>query len=474
MADSMPTALTVTSPAGRRPFPNSGAPSTRHQQRLKATPTITGKKYGMVPMPVDLIRKLIRNPDELFQKDVHGYDKVMANPFVQSEFFTMISPIVEADRTVEGYGNVADALLSTILNALPGLENAMEQLLYAYITGVRYIEIIWGVANLEGLKVNMPVEFAPHDTHRFARDEAGFLWMTQDGNQGFLPNRNNLTHTVSGQPIFIAPRKMLIHKYRDGDGRFGYGHGEGRNLFRLTEFMNAVLEWWADACQTGGRPVKVLYVDKDVIQEAIANSGDTGITSATDFLRDEMDRIDNMIENDTYATDGRNRLETVQLGTSGQGKSIFMQLYGALGDMIRLHISGELMTSSDGGGKGSFALSKTHANTQAGRRGRLSRGLATTLHEMVRWIIHFNQGYFRSIPSHARGKVRILTPMFTPQEQLALAKEMGLEVLKSDVFKIVGMSEPTPEQINAGLTVKLGGASAPMPGAEGGFGGFGI
>ncbi len=451
-------------------LPRAGGPSQRHQQRQKAQPTVTTKKYGMVPMPVDLIRRLIRNPDELFAKDPDGYDKVLANPFVQSEFFTLVSPIVEADRAVEGYGDMADALLTTILNAIPGIDDALEQMLYAYITGVRYVEVVWGVANLEGLRVNMPVEFCPHDTHRFARDEHGSLWMTQDGHNGYLPDKNNFIATSTGNPIFVAPRKMLIHKYRDGDGRYGYGHGEGRNLYRLVEFMNAVLEWWADACQTGGRPIKVLYVDKEVISEAIANAGNTGISSAGDFLEDEMERINDMIENDAYATDARNRLETVHFSSEG-GKSVFYELYSAIGDMIRLHISGELMTSSDGDGKGSFALSKTHMVTQAGRRSRLTRGLCNTVHTLAQWIIHYNQAYFRKTPPHARGRVRILTPMFTPQEQLELAKELGLEVLESDVFKVIGLTQPSLEQKNAGLTVKLGGGGAGGPSDLGAFGG---
>lgn len=424
------------------------------KRKKRSQPPLTSMRFGQIPAPIVLIRKLLRNPDELFEKDPNGYDKVMNNPIVQSEYTTLISPIVDSERSVQGYDPETDAKLSEMLSAMPNFEHMVEQALWAYVTGQRLIEMVWGRVVIDGEAFNMPVEFEPHDHQRFAYDVNGFLWMTQDGAFGSLPNRNNLTMTESGNPQFVHPFKMLRHTYRNGDGRWGYGLGEGRALYRLTEFMAATMEMWADFQQSYARPIKWLAIDENVLNEIVANGVDRD-----EYFDDEAEKLRNMIEDDVYVGDARNKLALV---TPGPGQdALFDNLVKTLERFIKLHISGELMTSGDGDGKGSFALSKTHSRTQAGRRGRLVRGLCGTLsQQLLPPLIYYNQAKFPTISARARGRVLIHTPLMTVDEQREAAIASKLPILKDDAYRLIGVQRPSDEQEAAGETIVLGGGGS--------------
>lgn len=422
---------------------------------------LTSNRYRVVVAPADLIGRLVRNPDELFDKDPQGYDKVLTNPIVTSEFQTLCSPIVDADVTVEGFPDDYNERLTQIINEIPNRCEGMEQALYAYFTGLRIIELVWGTRNIGGVTYNVPVDFIPHDHQRFAYDEDWRLWMTQDGSGGYYPNRNNIVQMEGGTAEYVNPRKVLIHRYRNGDGRYNYGHGEGRAVYRWVEFMNAVLEFWADYVQSYARPIKLLKISPEVLQAAIVNSNeatddDGDSDSVESYMQGELTKLENMIENDAFTTDARNEFELVSPGTAPT--EIFGDLLTVLEKFIKYHISGETMTSSEGNeGNGSYALAKVHRGTQAGRRGRLCRGLEHTMtQQLLKYIIHFNRARFEGLSVQHQGKVRILAPMLTPEEQLSLGIQTKARVLKKEVHKLIDFTVPSKEQIENDETMVLG------------------
>lgn len=439
--------------------------AARRRERNLAT-MLTTNRYGPLVAPADLIGLLVRNPDELFAEDPNGYDKVINNPIVASELISLISPIVDAEKVVEGFGDEADGILTNILNTMPNLEDCIEQLLYSYITGIRLVEIVWGNRHIDGIPFNIPVDFESHDALRFAFDEAGRLWMTQDGSGGAYANRNDIVIHELGHAEFVHPRKMLIHRYRSGDGRNGYGLGEGMALYRWVEFFNACLAIWADYNQSYGRPIKWLKVDHEALEAAIANaneSTDSGADSQQAYMDELRDKLEMLIEHDVWVDDARNELSL--LSPERVPEEIFSKLIDFCILFIKLHVSGETLTSSEGSeGNGSYALSQTHMNVQSGRRGRLARGLENTLsNQLLQHIIHFNRGSLPPIPRGSVGRVKILSPKLSPQDRIDMATNMGLEVRKSEAHELVDFGVPTEDEIAAGETIKLGGGGGSEP-----------
>jgi hypothetical protein len=442
----------------------------RRRERELAT-KLTTNRYGPLVAPGDLISLLVRNPDELFEADINGYDKVMGNPIVSSELISLISPITDAEKSVVGYGDEADKVLTNVLNNIPDLQDCIEQLLYAYITGIRLVEIIWGNRMIDGVYYNVPVGFESHDVLRFAFDERGRLWMTQDGSGGSYSNRNDVVIHELGYAEFVHPRKMLIHRYRSGDGRNGYGWGEGRALYRWVEFFNATLAFWADYNQSYGRPIKWLKVDHEALQAAIANANsisDTGADSQESYLDEMRAKLERLIEHDVWADDARNEL--VLLSPEKVPQDIFAKLVEFATQFIKLHISGETLTSGEGSqGNGSYALSKTHMQVQIGRRGRLTRGIQNTLsNQLLPHILHYNRAALPMIPKNALGRVSILSPKMAPEEQIELGTKANLEVRKSEIHEMLGFGVPTDEEVAMGDTVKLGSSNGGegMPGGS--------
>jgi hypothetical protein len=448
------------------------------QDRRPKRPTFTRESFDAGVPPRDWIANLIRNPDELFEKDRQGYDRVIGNPIVRSEFDTLIAPITAAPIVVEGFDDETNTLLTKAIESIPSREHALEQLLYAYFTGLRLVEMVWGTRMVElaavtsegkelsvrcGVRMNLPIAFEPHDTNRFALDEHGFLWMTQDSVFGAANlSRNDIVNNQYGHAVFVHPAKMLRHVYRDGDGRYGYGTGEGLWLYRLVKAWDAAVAYWLDYCQTMGNPFKIGYYDHEWLQAQLANG-----TSPTQVLEDELERLRNMIEADSYTTDARNRIELLTAPPTTHEN--FDRLLMFLGDMIKLYISGQ---SSTQGGKdsGSYAQSVVALLATVARRRKLKAGLEQTLTaQLLPNICWFNRGRMRNYQK-GQGTVRVMAPMLTDRERMELIIQSSTPVLKKDWYSLLEMTAPTKEQEAAGDVFTPGGRAAASSGGDLGFG----
>jgi hypothetical protein len=452
----------------------------RNRRHEAARPSFTRESFGAGVPPRDKIQQLIRNPDELFEKDRQGYDRVIGNPIVRSEFDTLIAPITSAPIVVEGFDEETNTVLTKAIESIPSREHALEQLLYAYFTGLRLVEMVWGTRQVElgavssdgielsvrcGVRMNLPISFEPHDTNRFALDEHGFLWMTQDSVFGASNiSRNDIVSNQYGHAVFVHPAKMLRHVYRDGDGRYGYGTGEGLWLYRLVKAWDAAVAYWLDYCQTMGNPYKIGYYDHEWLKQQLANG-----SSPTDVLEAELERLRNMIEADSYTTDARN--EIALLTAPPTTHENFDRLLIFLGDMIKLYISGQASTQGSGNDSGSYAQSVVALLATVARRRKLKAGLEQTLTaQLLPNICWFNRGRMKAYQK-GQGTVRVMAPMLTDRERMELVIQSGTPVLKKDWYSLLEMTAPTSEQEAAGETFTPGKAAAPAGGGMGfGFG----
>lgn len=424
-------------------------------------PEFTSASFGAGVAPRDLNQLLIRNPDELFAKDRQGYDRVIGNPVVRSEFDTLIAPITSADLVVEGFDDDTNALLTRAVQSIPNREHAIEQMLYAYFTGMRLVEMVWGTRAISiedeagtKIRMNLPVQFEPHDTNRFALDEHGFLWMTQDATFGATNlSRNDLISNRYSQAVFVHPAKMLRHVYRDGDGRYGYGTGEGLWLYRLVKAWDAAVAYWLDFCQQMGSPYKVGYYDHEWLKDHLA----TGSTP-TEILEDELARLRDMIESDAYTTDARNRVELLSAPPTTHDN--FSKLLEFLSDMIKLYISGQTSTQGGTESSGSYAQSVVAMLATVARRRKLKAGLEQTLSaQLLPHICWFNRGRLKRYQAH-HGRIRVMAPNLTDRERMELVIQSKTPILKDEWYGLLEMTAPSKEQEAAGEVITPGGGES--------------
>lgn len=411
-----------------------------HGDRTDYKVVMTSHVFGPKVSPIDIIGTLIRNPDETFNADIKAYDRILTNPVVLAEFTDLCAPIVDAESSVTGVG-ILDDTLTEIVNNIPMLAELKEQLLFAYITGIRMVELVWGVVKIGDFEFAAPTAFLPHDHMRFAFDFTGNLWMTQDSFIGTNSRWNNLVLTQTKGALYVPNGKIIYHRYRDGDGRNGYGHGEGKNLYRLVKAWDAAFSFWADYNQDYGVPLKWLKLDPEFVRERVANG-----TAVDDVAQEEFEKLSAAIGGDTYVSDGRNEL--IIMYPTAAPPETFERMLHFVSDMIRLTITGETVTSS-GNEKGSFALARVAREKPIGRRGRLSRHLERTLTEqLLRPLIRFNGAKFPPQAEAAMMKVR--TPQVSPMERLEIIRTSPFPVVHQEFYDLAEITAPSDMQIAMG------------------------
>lgn len=431
--------------ARANPSPNGNGNTDRPKE--KQIPIVmTSETFGPRVAVRDILNGLIRNPDELYQKDKDGYERVYANPIVKSQLSDLFAPIIAADVEVSTGDGDADEVLTEIINGCPAIEEAKEQMLFAYVDGIRLVETIWGRRWINGTEYNVPIDFAVHNHQRFAFDEYGHLWMTKDDRLGRTGDRNNLpllSHEDE-KALFVPWGKMLVHRYRDGDGRYGYGCGEGLDLWRHVKAWDAVYSFFIDYGQSYGNPIKVIKLDPEYIREKVGHGEDIDTVVAN-----EVAILEDLIGSDTYAMDNRN--EIVLLSSDSVPASVFTDLMNKIEANIKLMITGELITTGEGS-KGSYALARIAREKPVGRQRRLSKMLDRTLsNQLLQHVLMANRGIFGDI-AHS-GKVVSKIPAIEHAQRLEFMLMSPFPVLKSEFYKLAEITEPTPDQITTGDAV---------------------
>lgn len=406
---------------------------------------LTSEVFGSRIAIRDLIGHLVRNPDELYQKDKDGYERILANPIVKSQITDLFAPIIASDCEVETGDDDADKVLTEIINGCPAIEEFKEQALFAYVTGVRFIEVIWGTRKIEGVTYTVPVDFSVHNEQRFAFDEFGHLWMTKDDRFGRNGERNNvaLLSDSKNRAMFIPQDKMIIHRYRDGNGRYGYGNGEGLDLWRHVKAWDAAYSFFIDYAQSYGNPFKVLKVDPEYIREKAAHG-----ESPDDVVAALLAQLQSLIGNDTYVTDGRNELSL--LTPEAIAPDTFTKLLDKIEANIKLTITGELV-STDAGDRGSFALARVAREKPVGRQRRLTKMLDRTMSsQLLGSVLWLNAGRFDGIEG---GKVTTKMPAIEPAQRLEFMLKSPFPVLRREFFNLAELTEPTADQIASGEAI---------------------
>ena len=415
---------------------------------------------------------VVRNPDALLARDKYGYDRVLSNPVVKSELSTLFGPIVDSEIVVTGTGHEAiDAGLSELLNTIDGIQYAIGEMLPAYVTGARCIEIVWGIRRTVFGDMWLPVMFCPHNIQRFARDAySGLIWMTQDGSYAGQMGRNDLIWTESGYPEYVPYGKLIWHTYRDGDGTYGYGWGEGINLYRWVSAFDAMFSFWVDYAQFHGLPWKVGKLDHEYVQSRTSSESITASDVADDFAQ----TLANMIENDTSVIDARNEIQLLMPPGGMTGASDFFRVgLDKISEMIRITITGESVTSTanEGGLGNSLAKAQEARAIRTSRQRRLSRDICPTLkRDLLDPILHFNRELFAGLDMNAATTmVRMTTPRISELERLDLMLKSPFPVHEDDFYRLSELRKPTPGEIERGETQTPALTGAPAAGGLGGF-----
>lgn len=407
---------------------------------------------------------MVRNPDEAIATDPNAYELLLSEPVIIDAMMNLAAPLVNAEQEVTGTGDPgADERLSEILNSMVWLPECKEQLSLAFITGMRLVENVWGHVTLDdGTTYVAPTEFIPHSNSRFAYDPENRLFMTQDYYMGGGSTRNDQILTYSGNAAYVRWGKMLSAVYKDGDGRNGYGKGEGLVLYRFMQAKQAVMGYWLDYLARFGVPPVKYGLDQEYISQRVANGEEVSSIVAT-----ETENVAAMRANDSFVYDKRNTLEFHEPSTGAQ-VALYENLLRYCDEQMRMVITGEGSSpNGEGDGRPYATLADIGAGNRAQRVKRLGAVLERTLaNDLIRPIMKYNHEFAHV--RNSRPKVVIKTAMIPAGEQLDLALRFPFPIRKAELYNLARFSEPTKQEVDKGEAVvpsQAGGGDPMLGGA---------
>lgn len=452
----MANGIVIPDPQPRVPASPYSPNDTAWRRLAAANPFVfTRQSYGAAVSPQDFLGWLIRNPDSLITLDSRAYEYLIAQPIVADAMLDLCAPIVNASQQVVGTGDPnADAALTTILNSIDALPEAKEQLLFSYITGIRLVEMLWGVVTTpDGQTAIAPGAFVPHDAQRFAFDASGQLFLTNDFYTGAWSNYNNVPLTRQGDAQWVHPAKMLIMRYLDGDGRNGYGHGTGQVLYRFVKAKETVMAYWLEYLRLYSVPSLDYGIDPEWVNQQSGNSTNptqqpSAMPDLAAIVAQEAERVNDVRNGSVFAHDARNVLRPID--PTPTPPQLFHDLLRLCDEEIKRCIIGDDAARGAAGEDRAFATLATLGSAKKhARTARLGRFLARVLGEqLVRPILKFNPQF--SHVRDSRPRVIIKAPMLSELERLELMMRFPRPVLDRELYELSGVTQPTLDQRQRG------------------------
>lgn len=191
-------------------------------------------------------------------------------------------------------------------------------------------------------------------------------------------------------------------------------------------FKKAGFRYWVTAAEKYGVPTVIALFETEGQDE-----------SKRDEIAQYLASSLSQIQNDAALALG-NVKDVKVLETSGNAQGMFQNFLDICNAEIGKAITGETMTSENGSGTGSFALSNTHADTLEAMGDSLAAELTETLNSsIVKWIVELNFGEGFELPVIVLDK-----EIKAAFGDVMTAIDKGVEVSKSALYNDYGLPKP--------------------------------
>lgn len=194
-------------------------------------------------------------------------------------------------------------------------------------------------------------------------------------------------------------------------------------------FKKAGFRYWVTAAEKFGVPTVIAMFETEGYDE---NKRD----EIAKYLAESLSQI----QNDAALALG-NVKDIKVLEASGNAQGMFQNFLDICNAEIGKAITGETMTSENGSGSGSFALSNTHADTLEAKGDSIAGEIAATLEgSVVKWITELNFGADAEVPAVVLDKE--IKASFA---DVMTAIDKGVKVSQSALYNDYGLPKPQDE-----------------------------
>jgi phage gp29-like protein len=310
---------------------------------------------------------LLPNPDTVLRQRGEAkstYDKVMNDPRVIATMGSRKAGIKKLLWEVKSSGD--DAAREFAAEWLSGLDlnYIFSKILDAPQYGMQPLEVMWR-----------------HDGRKLVPEsvvDKPFDWF------GFHNETGELRFKVRGKPegIAVPDKKILLPRYEHS-----YDNPYGRPLLSLC--------FWPVAMKRGALPIYLNYIERFGSARWLA----TLPKSATDQEHDAaLDAIERLISDAAATIEEGAKVEMLESSTKTSTDDIFGNFLSYCDQDITLVQLGQLLTTSDGGGSGSYALGKVHGDVRSDIIDGDAALVEQTMNTLIHWVHELNYGDAATAP----------------------------------------------------------------------------
>jgi hypothetical protein len=338
---------------------------------------------------------------------------------------------------------------------------------FAYLSGTALSRVVWLSVRERGRWVVKPVEFVLHDKREFSIDRTEWrpdsMYLIDD-------SETTLLGQIHGFSKAIDRLNYIISRWRNTPETLGWGHGTGDRLYRVAKWRKPLIHLFLQTLEAHAGGIRVASVNADF---------GTNDTQQESLLARAKQEFENAISLDTIAMPAGIDLKVI-FPPGESMNAIVNAINGYLDPMISKIINGAPLMEQTGD-VGSYALGKVHAAQQHIRMKAQAKMLASEVQtDYIERVLQYNPWIYSvaGVPANTPSPRLVLHVAGGHDQQKAAGvvktlTDSGIDLLKDEVYDLLGFSMPTQAQIAAGEVIEGKAPQATPPGLDP-FGGFGL
>ncbi len=309
-----------------------------------------------------MVKNLMPNPDTLIKTKGINFDifREMLLDGTISGKIEQIEGIIKSKKLIIK-GENADLVWEALNNV--NIDRLIGEMFQSFIYGYSVQETIWKDTDTTGGKWLVDrIEGRRQERFGFAYD-------------GTLKYRDGSTlKDITDNYKYIVTR----HGYANENH---YGSPVLSKCYWSWMFKKAGFRFWVTAAEKFGVPTVLALFDTNGLSDDEAQK-------RAQTLAESLSQIQN-----DAALAVANVTDIKTLEASGNAQGMFEAFVNVCNSEIGKAISGETMTSENGGGSGSFALSNVHADTLYSKAQSIANEIAKTIEDTIAvWAVVLNKG----------------------------------------------------------------------------------
>lgn len=377
--------------------------------------TMTRSVTASYQMFAGFAGQVMPNPDSLIKSKGVRFDtfrEMLLDGTISGKFDQLFAWVLTKKLTIKPASEKSKAAAETVKIALANvnIDRLLAEMLTATQFGYAVQEIIW-----KDPKQNGGAWLVDKVVGR-VQERFGFGY---DGKLKY--NENGILKDISDQYKFIVMRHGFTNENY-------YGTPLLSKCYWHWMFKKAGFRFWITAAEKFGVPTVIALFQSDDEKEQ---------SETAEYLAGELSKIQN---DAAVALANVDSIQTLE--ASGNAQGMFKDFVDMCNAEISKAITGETMTSENGSGSGSFALSNTHADTLDVKTQGIANEIAQTLRDsIVSYITWLNHGFDAEVPA-----VVIKDVTDASWEQTRDAIDRSIPVSLQAVYDNYGIPQPKDDE----------------------------